>query len=451
MDGLSRRPPIRLPRALAGAPERRRGPCGLKMPSAHLAVGLIVTASLLLMLIRPRDIAEGWWIGGGAAVLLVTTLMPWRTAVHAIGEGTDVYLFLAGMMLLSELARREGVFGWLASLAVGSSRHSRSRLFTMTYAIGTLVTIFMSNDATAVVLTPAILAAVKKAKVPPLPYLFVCAFVANAASFVLPISNPANLVVFDGAMPSLGRWLASFAIPSALSILTTYGALRWLFRHDLGGLVPDDGRPEPLSLAGRLVLVGLGLVTVVLLIASAVRADLGLPTCVASVVVTAAVCATAKRNPWPLARAISVGPLFLVAGLFILVDAIQGIGALDVTRAWLARATSLPPVAGALLAGSVVAVANNVVNNLPLGLIAGATLRQAHPSALLSNAVLIGVDLGPNLSVTGSLATILWLIALRKEKVNVSFFQFLKVGVVAMPLALLAALGGSVLMRGLVR
>jgi arsenical pump membrane protein len=192
-------------------------------------------------------------------------------------------------------------------------------------------------------------------------------------------------------------------------------------------------------------------VTVVLLIASAVRADLGLPTCVASVVVTAAVCATAKRNPWPLARAISVGPLFLVAGLFILVDAIQGIGALDVTRAWLARATSLPPVAGALLAGSVVAVANNVVNNLPLGLIAGATLRQAHPSALLSNAVLIGVDLGPNLSVTGSLATILWLIALRKEKVNVSFFQFLKVGVVAMPLALLAALGGSVLMRGLVR
>jgi arsenical pump membrane protein len=421
------------------------------MASTCLAVGLIVAASLLLMLIRPRGIAEVWWVGGGAGILVATRLVPWRTALHAIGEGTDVYLFLAGMMLLSELARREGVFGWLASVAVGSSRRSRTRLFTTIYAIGTLFTIFMSNDATAVVLTPAILAAVKKAKVPALPYLFVCALVANAASFVLPISNPANLVVFDSAMPSLGRWLASFAVPSALSILATYGALRALFRRDLRGAVPEDVKPEPLSRAGRFVLLGLGLVTVVLLIASAVHVDLGLPTCLASIAVTAAVCVTAKRNPSPLARAISLSTLCLVAGLFIMVDAIEGIGALDLTRAWLERAASLPPMAGAFLAGSAVAVAHNAVNNLPLGLIAGATLRQSHPSALLSNVVLIGVDLGPNLSVTGSLATILWLIALRKEKVDISFLQFLKIGVVVMPLPLLASIGGAYAMDGLIR
>ena len=81
---------------------------------------------------------------------------------------------------------------------------SCSRLFLLVYGVGTLVTIFMSNDATAVVLTPAILTAVRKAKVTPLPYLFVCALIANAASFVLPISNPANLVVFHTGMPPLG-------------------------------------------------------------------------------------------------------------------------------------------------------------------------------------------------------------------------------------------------------
>src|SRR6202789_4295243 len=198
---------------------------------AHIALPLIVGLSILLMLVRPRGIPEVWWIPGGA--LLLIGLIPLRLACRATAEGSDVYLFLTGMMLLSELAREQGVFDWVSSVAVRGAQGSCSRLFLLVYGVGTLVTIFMSNDATAVVLTPAILSAVKKANVPPLPYLFVCALIANAASFVLPISNPANLVVFDGAMPPLGRWLLSFGLPSVLAILTTYFALRWLFRRDL--------------------------------------------------------------------------------------------------------------------------------------------------------------------------------------------------------------------------
>jgi arsenical pump membrane protein len=96
-------------------------------------------------------------------------------------------------------------------------------------------------------------------------------------------------------------------------------------------------------------------------------------------------------------------------------------------------------------------IANNLVNNLPLGLIAGGTLQAAHVKGLIANAVLIGVDLGPNLSVTGSLATILWLLALRKEKLDVDFWKFLKIGAIAMPIALSLALGGAILMQMLVR
>src|SRR4029077_17244907 len=107
-----------------------------------------------------------------------------------------------------------GVFDWLSSIAIRKSQGSCLKLFALVYAIGTAVTILMSNDATAVVLTPAILTAVRRARVQPLPYLFVCAFIANAASFVLPISNPANLVVFQGAMPPLENWMLAFGVPS---------------------------------------------------------------------------------------------------------------------------------------------------------------------------------------------------------------------------------------------
>lgn len=130
-----------------------------------------------------------------------------------------------------------------------------------------------------------------------------------------------------------------------------------------------------------------------------------------------------------------------------MVDAVESIGAMRQTQAWLSWVEKLTPALRTLVIGFAVGLANNLVNNLPLGLIAGSTLQAAHTKGLIANAVMIGVDLGPNLSITGSLATILWLIALRKENLNVSFWSFLKVGAIAMPISLLLSLVGAILMQ----
>jgi arsenical pump membrane protein len=414
---------------------------------SHILLPLIVGLSIVLMLLRPRGIPEVYWIGSGALLLVLLRLVPLRLAGKAVAEGSDVYLFLIGMMLLSELAREHGVFDWLSSVAVRSANGSTKRLFTLVYGIGTLVTIFMSNDATAVVLTPAILTAVRKAKVQPLPYLFACALIANAASFVLPISNPANLVVFHQGMPPLGHWLLSFCVPSILSIAATYVVMRVLFKRDLVASIEKDVEAKALTGDGKLVLAGLGLMVAVLLTASALDKGLGLPTCLAALTITAGVSIKARSNPLKMAKEISWGTLALVAGLFIMVDAVESIGALRLTQAALHWAQSLAPTFEAFVTSFVVGISNNLLNNLPLGLIAGGTLQAAHAKGLIANAVLIGVDLGPNLSVSGSLATILWLIALRKEKLDVSFWDFLKVGAVAMPVAMFVSVGGAILMQ----
>src|SRR5580658_6509367 len=295
----------------------------LPLSVAHILLPSIVGVSILLMLMRPRGIAEVYWIGGGAVLLIVLRLVSFDLAGKAIARGSDVYFFLVGMMLLSELAREHGVFDWLSSVAVRSAKGSYSRLFVLVYAVGTVVTIFMSNDATAVVLTPAILVAVRKAEVQALPYLFVCAFIANAASFVLPISNPANLVVFHNQMPPLGRWLLWFAVPSLFSIVTTFLVLRWIFRKQLHGVIEHAVQNHLLDHRGKLVLGGLAATAVVLLIASGLDSDLGLPTCLTALAVTAIVSLKARNNPLPLFREISWSTLALVAGLFILVDAVE--------------------------------------------------------------------------------------------------------------------------------
>jgi arsenical pump membrane protein len=132
-------------------------------------------------------------------------------------------------------------------------------------------------------------------------------------------------------------------------------------------------------------------------------------------------------------------------------DAVEGIGALQLTQKWLTWTQNLGLWTGTLVTGLFVGIANNLVNNLPLGLIAGGTVQTAHATGLIANAVLIGVDVGPNLSLTGSLATILWLIALRKEKLDVSSWDFLKIGAVAMPVALFASLFAAFLVEVIFR
>jgi arsenical pump membrane protein len=402
-------------------------------------VWVVALGAIALMLFRPRQWPEAVWACLGAVLLVAFGLIPVPAALGAIGKGTDVYLFLTGMMLLAELARLEGVFNWMAALAVRASKGSRARLFTLIYAVGIVVTVFLSNDATAVVLTPAVYAAVKKARTDPEAYLYICAFIANAASFVLPISNPANLVLYGKEIPPLGLWLRTFLLPSVFSIAATYATVRWISRKEIHGRVEPLLEMPALSMEGKLAAWGIVGSAAVFMTASARGSDLGLPTCavaVVAVVVTTRLRGAALRE---VGAGVSWSVLPLVAGLFVLVEALDRAGALNAFSRILSACAAMPRFAGEVAASFGIAALSNLMNNLPAGLLAAGALRAAHTAERIRAAVLIGVALGPNLSVTGSLATILWLIALRREGIRVGVWRFLRLGVLVMPPALLLA------------
>jgi arsenical pump membrane protein len=400
----------------------------------------IAGLATLGVVVRPWNLPEYIWALTGAVLLVAADLLPWRDAVIAAGKGLDVYFFLVGMMLLAEVARQEGLFDWLAAQAVRLSNRSASRLFLIVYTVGTLVTVFLSNDATAVVLTPAVYAATRTAKVEPLPYLFVCAFIANAASFVLPISNPANLVVFGSGMLPLTEWLRYFLLPSVVAIVATYALLRYSQRAALAGYVAEVKPSLSLTAGGKIVAAGIAATAVVLLAASSSGRNLGTPTLICGAAVTALVLALGRKSPWPVLVDISWSVIPLVGGLFVLVEGLNRTGVLRSLVEILKMAASASPHSTSWVAGVSVAFASNLINNLSMGLIAATTTQAAQVPHQIMGAVVIGVDLGPNLSVTGSLATILWLIALRREGEHVGALRFLRIGLVVMPLALMLAL-----------
>ncbi|MCX8252754.1 Arsenite efflux membrane protein ArsB [Beijerinckiaceae bacterium RH AL1] len=412
----------------------------------HVVTWTIIALSVLGVILRPFRWPEFIWAATGAILLVALRLLPPAAAWDGVLKGLDVYLFLIGMMALAEVARREGLFDWLATLAVRQSKGSASRLFALVYAVGTVVTVFLSNDATAVVLTPAVYAAAKAAKAEPLPYLFICALIANAASFVLPISNPANLVVFRDHMPPLAQWLLRFGVASIASIVVTFLVLRWSQRKQLQEAIATDVEAKRLSLSGRIAGLGIIATGIALIAASAFDIQLGLPTFVAGLLTVAIVLAVKREGPWETMKGISWSVIPLVAGLFVLVQALETSGVLALLGDALKNLAQRSDLEAGWISGAVVAVACNLVNNLPAGLLAGAAVHAAHVSDKVAGAILVGVDLGPNLSVTGSLATILWLTAIRREGEDVSAWTFLKLGLLAMPPALLAALAGLLLL-----
>jgi arsenical pump membrane protein len=416
---------------------------------SHATEAIYVIAALATagVILRPFRVTEAIWAVAGAAVLVALGLLSIPDALAGVAKGGDVYLFLFGMMLLAEIAREEGLFDWLAALAARHAAGSSRRLFLLIYGVGAVVTTFLSNDATAVVLTPAVAAAARTAKVgEPLPYLLICAFIANAASFVLPISNPANLVIYGSRMPPLQQWLEAYLVPSAVAIVATYLLLRFVQRRALEQGIAKDVPLPALTAAGKMAAAGIVATAVVLLTSSALDIRLGLPTAIAGTLTAVMVLLRERKSPWRIVKDISWGVLPLVAGLFVLVEALGKTGLIDTIAALLRDGADHAAALTAALSGLAIALASNLINNLPAGLIAASAVQTAQSGEHVTRAILIGVDLGPNLSVTGSLATILWLAALRREGLVVGFGAFLKIGIVVMPPALVLAIASALLM-----
>jgi arsenical pump membrane protein len=249
------------------------------------------------------------------------------------------------------------------------------------------------------------------------------------------------------------QWLPRFALPSLLSIVATYLLLRWTQRAELVQPIESSVEVLKISRGGIAAALGILAAAAALMTVSALDQPLGLPTCMAGLATVTGVCVIVRSAPWRFFKEASWSVIPLVAGLFVLVEALDRSGVIHALGEILRREAADSARIAAAAAGALVAFASNLINNLPAGLIAGSAIQGAGipvagiPVAgipdSVSSAVLIGVDLGPNLSVTGSLATILWLMALRRDGIPVNERNFLKLGCWVMPPALFAALAAA--------
>ena len=404
-----------------------------------LAAEIVSVALLLIVLgfalVRPHELPELVAAAPAAGLVLLLGLAPAAVVGSELAELGPTVGFLAVILLLGRLAEVEGVFDWLGRELAGHSRGRSRRLLRLTVLAAAVITAVLSLDATVVLLTPVVLATARRLRVPARPHAYACGHLANSASLLLPVSNLTNLLAFTASGLSFTGFAAVMALPSLLVVAVEYGVLRLWFRDELpAGDVPVAAAAEPMATPRFAVLV-----LAATLVGFGVSSLFGVEPVWVALAGAAVLLVRAGRagriGPRGVVRAADPAFCLFVLSLGVVVQAVatHGLG-----TALTAVLPTAPTLGGLLLAAVLAAVLANLLNNLPAVLLLLAVLGPApHPGVVL--AVLIGVNVGPNLSYPGSLATLLWRRVLAGTDAAPTLGEFTALGLLTVPVALVGA------------
>jgi arsenical pump membrane protein len=404
-----------------------------------LAIAIAVVATVLLA-VRPWHVHRWVWPVAGALLVVLLGYEPIQAAAGAIARQWNVLLFILGLLGISAAAEESGAFAWIADVVLHHAHGSRKRLFVLLFLACALVTILLSNDATTIALTPIVYrAVVARAAGDVKPFLLGCVFAANAASFGLPFSNPTNVLILPHAR--LIPYLWHLGPPQIAAIAINLAVFLFFFRSRLRGRFPLVDPTAPAAQERRM-LYALAGISAAYVIALAMRWPLG-PVASLGALVTLPLAGCA---PLAAARRISWNTLVLLAGLFVLLEAVTRGGLVQWSLAELDRALRYGSFVATWIAALGAVVLSNAFNNLPVAVAASYVV--AHVSSEnVAYPLIVGVDVGPNLTITGSLAGILWLSIVRARGVRVRLVEYVRLGAIAVP----ATIAASVLWLCLVR
>jgi arsenical pump membrane protein len=413
------------------------------MAPALIAGGIFIGA-LGLILVKPRYVPAWAASLGGGLLMVVVDLLPPAAALGQIGSAWNILLLFLGLGLSSAVVDHAGVFRLAGDTAARWAQGDQRRLLTGLYLVGVLVTAVLSNDATALLLTPVAVAIATRAGVGPQPFVFACALVANAASFLLPVSNPSNLLLISRIPLTLAQFLGHLLLPAFLAITVTLLGLLVVFRRELDLPCVQSSAVHSASGRTKAVAVGVCGLGAAYILGGALNWPLGVVALTGSIALIGLDAALGGWAPRALARGVPWSILPLFVGLALLVGGAERVHLFGPVERAVQASADLGPSGSPVLV-LLLALLSNCINNLPAALVTGSALGAVQPGLErtdLVSAAIIGVNLGPNLTTIGSLSTMLWLLLLRRGGIDVSILDYLRVGTVVTLPALLAAAAG---------
>ncbi len=402
----------------------------------ELTLALVALAVVLAFaMVKPRGWPEAVAAVPAAALLIALDVVPLRDAAHEVGQLLPVVGFLAAVLVLAQLCDDEGLFRAAGAAMARSADGDTRGLLVRVFVIGAVTTAVLSLDATVVLLTPVVLATTRALWVPARPHAYATAHLANTASLLMPVSNLTNLLAFTAAGMSFLHFTAVMAPAWLLAIAAEFFLLRWLFARDLAVKPHDEPASQPVRVP-IFVLVVLALTLAGFAVTSLVGLSPAWAALAGAVILGVRALARRETSLGRIAAAADVPFLVFVLCLGVVVNGLMLHGLESAMRGVLPSGDTLLALLGI---AAVAAVLSNIVNNLPAVLVLLPLVTASGPAAVL--AMLLGVNIGPNLTYVGSLANLLWRSVVRRD-IPAGFREFSRVGLITTPVTLVVAVLG---------
>lgn len=416
------------------------------MATIAIASG-IFTMTFGLILTRPKHVNEGAAGIIGALLMLVFGLVSFTDIKGVLHETGSLIIMLFAMMIISIVIDESGFFHWAAGKAVKKANGNGRKLFFNTFLMGTIITTLISNDATALIITPIVYHYVVALRLNPLPFMLACTFVADTASLSLPVSNLTNLLVYQQMDMTFIPYVLTMVFPTLVAVCINYIVFYVLFRHSIPKNYDGSGYVEAdYAVHNKAFFTFSTALLIIITFSYVIGSFFNIPIVGISVLGALALLMGARflggLSEKAILSQVSFSVLFFVIGMFIVVKGLQNTGLTHIFSNWLMSLSDGSLFKAILFTSFGTALGSNLINNVPMDLLMVTTLKaipQGPLSLPMGYATILGAGLGPNLTIVGSLATMLWVATLKRKNIHITPLQYLKYGILTAPIMILGA------------
>lgn len=364
-----------------------------------------------------------------------------KTSVNPL----QIIALFFSMVFISTILDEVGFFNYLANKAIKYAHNNQKVLLLILTILTAFLTIFTSNDIIIITFTPFIIFFTRRAKVSPIPYLFVEFVTANTWSMLLLIGNPTNIYLGETFNIDFFSYLKMMFIPTIFSGLISSLLCFLLFAKKLKQKIEIN--IDNAKINNKTIFIVTLSILIICTIFVSISSYINIPMWLIAVILGLSLlmflfiyCLIKREYTYVLIDSIKRLPYSLIPlllSMFIMVICLKLNGITSDISHLLGNDLSI------IKYGTLSFLSANIINNIPMSVLFSEIIKSSASINLKAvYASIIGSNIAAYLSPLGALAGIMWLSILKKENIDFSFFSFLKYGLIIAPISLISALFG---------